>query len=105
MILELPKDDDIDTDRDDDDCNGDDDDDGGDDLFSICSSLSITSLLPTINLMNSLIRKHSCCRLSSRTHKTAPLDAIPVAFRPLILDLIKEAMGSVAILSSVDCER
>ena len=74
--------------------------DGGDDLFSVCSSLSIISLLPTIHLINSLIQKHSYYRLFSRPHKTVSLEAIPVIFRPLILDLIEEAMGSVAILSS-----
>ena len=94
--------------------DGDDGDDGGvddgddcggggddvDDLFSVCSSLSIISLLPTIHLINSLIQKHSYYRLFSRPHKTVSLEAIPVIFRPLILDLIEEAMGSVAILSS-----
>ena len=74
--------------------------DDGDDLFSVCSSLSIISLLPTIHLINSLIQKHSYYRLFSRPHKTVSLEAIPVIFRPLILDLIEEAMGSVAILSS-----
>ena len=74
--------------------------DGGDDLFSVCSSLSIISLLPTIHLINSLIQKHSYYRLFSRPHKTVSLEAIPVIFRPLILDLIEEAMGLVAILSS-----
>ena len=74
--------------------------DGGDDLFSVCSSLSIISLLPTIHIINSLIQKHSYYRLFSRPHKTVSLEAIPVIFRPLILDLIEEAMGSVAILSS-----
>ena len=86
--------------------DGDDGDDGGDggddgdDLFSVCSSLSIISLLPTIHLINSLIQKHSYYRLFSRPHKTVSLEAIPVIFRPLILDLIEEAMGLVAILSS-----
>ena len=86
--------------------NGDDGDDGGggggdgDDLFSVCSSLSIISLLPTIHIINSLIQKHSYYRLFSRPHKTVSLEVIPVVFRPLILDLIEEAMGSVAILSS-----
>ena len=74
--------------------------DGGDDLFSVCSSLSIISLLPTIHIINSLIQKHSYYRLFSRPHKTVSLEAIPVIFRPLILDLIEEAMGLVAILSS-----
>ena len=89
-----------------DDGGGDDGDDGGgggddgDDLFSVCSSLSIISLLPTIHLINSLIQKHSYYRLFSRPHKTVSLEVIPVVFRPLILDLIEEAMGSVAILSS-----
>ena len=83
-----------------DDGGGDGGDDGGDDLFSVCSSLSIISLLPTIHLINSLIQKHSYYRLFSRPHKTVSLEAIPVIFRPLILDLIEEAMGLVAILSS-----
>lgn len=77
----------------------DNDDDGGD-LFSICSSLSIISLLLVIHLINSHTQKHSYCRLFSRPHKTASLGAIPAIFRPLILDWIAEAMGSVAILSS-----